>query len=178
MIWSRGTDLMIVWPISVEPVKPSFLTRPWSAIAWVQLWSLQIWHKLGWSWWISWSRQVPRLTCFQEQVGWGPWLILINLRMILINVLINHRMALMIIQRAKLLPGHTSFQCQGGRWSHQGGNLPPLSARRTSKQSMGTPGHRKYYLNIFLILTWAGLITTVFPAARQAAIFHESIIRG
>merc|ERR1712066_985840 len=24
---------MIVWPISVEPVNPSFLTRPWSAIA-------------------------------------------------------------------------------------------------------------------------------------------------
>ena len=47
---------------------------------------------------------------------------------------------------------------------------------------MGTPGRGKYFIeiltNIFVILTWAGLITTVFPAARQAAIFHESIIRG
>ena len=134
------------------------------------------------SWWISWSRQVPRLTCFHEQVGWWPWLILINRRVILISVLINHKMVLIFIQRTKLLPGHTSFQCQGGRWSHQGGNPPPLSARRTSEQSMGTPGQEKYFIdiltNIFVILTWAGLITTVFPAARQAAIFHESIIRG
>lgn len=28
------------------------------------------------------------------------------------------------------------------------------------------------------IPTWVGLITTVFPAARQAAVFQESIIRG
>lgn len=27
-------------------------------------------------------------------------------------------------------------------------------------------------------VTSAGFITTVFPAARQAAIFHESIIKG
>jgi hypothetical protein len=26
--------------------------------------------------------------------------------------------------------------------------------------------------------TWAGLMTTVLPAAKQAAIFHESIISG
>ena len=29
-------DLMMLCPISVEPVKPSFLTRGWSAMAWPQ----------------------------------------------------------------------------------------------------------------------------------------------
>lgn len=38
--------------------------------------------------------------------------------------------------------------------------------------------HTLYSPQVLLKPTWAGLITTVFPAARQAAVFQESIIRG
>ena len=38
--------------------------------------------------------------------------------------------------------------------------------------------HNLYSPRALPMPTWVGLITTVFPAARQAAVFQESIIRG
>lgn len=45
---------------------------------------------------------------------------------------------------------------------------------------LGMPAFRVSSANFKAVsgVTWAGLITTVFPAARQAAVFQDSIIRG